>query len=155
MNQQNNLPTPSPIEEMKIIYRVGVKIAGKWTWQDYDLPPPQGRGGSVHPLRRASDPAPIQAKSTIPAPRSPSPSMTMGRDPAKHLITFSTKFKGLTIEEADKEMGKDELAGFAEWGRQQIDPSPTLEVTCEMIEAYLIEREYVPTPKYKDSRRRS
>ena len=130
------------VSQVRIIQKVGVLVGQKWIWQEFELNPAQ--------VAAAPSPPP-QEKKSPPTNRQTQP-MTHGRDPAKHLITFGKKFNGMTIEEADNELGKDELHDFAVWGRKQEEPSPSLEVACEMIEAYLIEREFVPTPKNKQSR---
>lgn len=148
MNQPLNLQErrrESAIAEIRVIQRIGIRNGiGKWVWQDFELSPAQAA---------AYDGGPVQA----PAPemRRQAPSMTLGRDPAKHLITIGKKFKNLTIEEADNEHGQDELYGYVEWIRGLNEPGPTLEVCAEMIEAYLIEREYDPSKrpgKYKNKK---
>lgn len=90
--------------------------------------------------------------------------MIQGRDPGKHYVSISPKFKihNMTIDHAARTLpdGLDELNSMAEWARKKEkdgkEPlSTALEVTVEMIEAYLIDREYVPQPKNKSARRQA
>lgn len=134
----------STVSTFRVIQKIGIQVNGRWVWQEFELSPAQAAAAVAGPL-----PQPRQL------PARQAPAMTNGRDPGKYLITIGKNWQGLTIEAVAMEpQGMDELHDFAVWGRKQKDPSPSLEVLCEMIEAFLIEREFVPTPKYKSERRR-
>lgn len=79
--------------------------------------------------------------------------MTQGRDPARFLFTFG-KWRGQYIEDVAKEAnGMDELYEYMVFAQGEKEPGPSLEVAGEMIEAFLLDREFTPKPKYKSPRR--
>lgn len=148
-----------------------VQVAGKWVWElqpvsqavaDSSQPAPS-------PQKPSSLPTPVQGatgtvaqgprRSKPPQSPRPLPPMTQGRDPAKHLITFGKKWKGMTLAQIEVESGLDEMFSHIEWVmRLQADGeevSTSLEVSKEMMEAYLLDREYVPAPKHKAPRRQA
>lgn len=144
MNQPVNLQDrrqERTVQKMRVLLVTEILVGGQWIRYETEL----------NSVQAAAVAPPAQAKQ----PGRSAPSMTHGRDPAKHLLRVK-KFNSMTIEQADNEFGQHELADYADWGRKQKDMSPTLEVDVEMIEAYLIEREYDPSTrpeKYKSPRR--
>lgn len=143
----------------RIMVYMEVEHAGKWVWEQFPAgqgvttPTPGGGPVSLSPPPPTRPTLPSSTRPAAPVQsRKVAPPMTNGRDPARHLITIG-KFKGQTIDEAVQGSSMDEVASYALWAREEENPGVTLEVCAEMIEAYMIERQYVPTPKYKTPRR--
>jgi len=158
-----NIPGPSPIEAIRVIYRVGVRIAGKWVWNDLELPAPVAAPENVQQLRRAGDKPKTQLPAPLPIPRESVPAkpaepkfMTNGRDPAKFEITFGRFFK----ENANKPIALEnidiyDLEKYHHTMKDTENPSAKLEVGLEMIAAFLYSRETPEGKKRKESSRGS
>lgn len=130
------------VTQVRVIQKVGVLVGGSWVWTEFELNATQAQAvtgtGSSNVSAASSLPKPLVQPQKMAQP------MTMGRDPAKHLITIGKKFRGMTIEQAANDYDEHELYGYWEWIDGLEEPGPALEVTKEMIEAYLLERQYDP-----------
>jgi hypothetical protein len=152
MNQPVNLQDrrqERAVQQIRTKLVVEVLIGGKWIASEFELSPAQA--AAIAP------PAP----QSQPEPKKMAQPMTFGRDPGKHLITFGRFFKendskAITIAAAADQHGLHELYDYWEYASKQEDPSAGLEVLKEMLEAFLLERQYDPKSrpeKYKTPRR--
>lgn len=165
MSAPNLAAFPLPPAGVEAI-RVQVKINGQW--QTYDvsgtsLPAP------AQPLheRRQQLPAPREANASRPAPAAPArqeaPADLGGRDPHRFLFTFG-KFRGQYVEDicATRE-GQAELYDWMEFFQKEqarfkrgarTEPlHQSIDVAVAMVEAALLDIQFVPKPKYKTPRR--
>lgn len=134
----------------RVMVYMEVQIAGQWVWELLPAGQDTPQSAMVTPGLPIPKPIPTPTErpkyqgSSRPAAPKPTPKpLTFGRDPAEFLFTFG-KFKGQTIGQVNDVYA---LNSWAEWANEQEDPTVSLEVAREQVEAFLIEREFVPSPK--------